>query len=61
MGEYYDHTITDEEFEEIENLAHDLHRACEKKRGSVRPQVIQREDHMTYWYAVAALKWAGSR
>lgn len=61
MAEYYDHTLTDDEFEEIENLAHDLHRECEKKRGSVRGQVIQREDHMTYWYAVAALKWSANK
>lgn len=61
MAEYYDHTLTDAEFEEIENLAHDLHRECEKKRGSIRGQVIQREDSMTYWYAVAAFKWATSK
>jgi hypothetical protein len=54
MAENYDHTYTDQEYEDLLNRANDLHRACERKRGSIRGQVIEKEDSLLYFVAVAA-------
>lgn len=53
MSEYYNHTFSDEEWESIEEEADRLFRDSERRRGSIRGQVIQKEDHLHFWAAVA--------